>query len=198
MALAQLWAAGVPWDEDLPPVRACPDAERRLLSEQLESGWHCVPTSSMGRLFDAVSALIGVRQVIDYEAQAAIELEGLSRHSTDDTAAYAFATTEQAPAVIDPAPVITAIVGDLRAGVPAGVIGMRFHRTVAALTARIAAAEPMTRTIALTGGVMQNALLLRLTLQALRGSGCDVLTHRRVPPNDGGIALGQLLVGNAQ
>lgn len=199
MALAHLWAAGVPWDDDLPPVRACPEAERRLLAAQLDSGLHCVSTSSMGRLFDAVSALIGVRQVVAYEAQAAIELEGLSRDADGGTTTYGFAVhADTVPAVIDPGPVLRDVVADLRSGVAAAVIGARFHRAVAELIACAAAAEPMTRTVALSGGVMQNCLLLRLTLQALGSSGLEVLTHRRVPPNDGGIALGQLLVGNSQ
>lgn len=198
MALAHLWAAGVPWDDDLRPVRACPEAERRLLAAQLSSGLHCVSTSSMGRLFDAVSALIGVRQVVAYEAQAAIELEGLSRDADGGTTTYGFGLhTDTMPAVIDPAPVLRDIVADLRRGVAAAVIGARFHRAVAELIAR-AAAEPMARTVALSGGVMQNCLLLRLTLQALADGELEILTHRRVPPNDGGIALGQLLVGNSQ
>jgi hydrogenase maturation protein HypF len=201
MALAHLWAAGVDWDPDLAPVAACPADERRVLTHQLQTGLGCAPTSSMGRLFDAVSALAGVRQVVDYEAQAAIELEGLSRGVDSAGAGYAFEVDPHAtPAIIDPAPVLRAIVRDYRAGVAAGVIGARFHNAVADLivgVARDAGGTTAARTIALSGGVFQNALLLRLALDGLRRSGFEVMTHRRVPPNDGGIALGQLMVGNS-
>jgi hydrogenase maturation protein HypF len=199
MALSHLWAAGVQWDDDLAPVRACPIEERRALAHQLACGLACVPTSSMGRLFDAVSALVGVRQVVAYEAQAAIELEGLSRDADSGTTRYAFdVDASAAPAVIDPAPVLAAIVRDVRADVPASVIGARFHRAVAELIVDLAGAEdPAPQTVALTGGVFQNALLLRLSRNGLVAKGFDVITHRHVPPNDGGIALGQLLVGNA-
>jgi hydrogenase maturation protein HypF len=203
MALSHLWAAGLPWDDDLPPVRACPDDERRALAHQLTTGAGCVATSSMGRLFDAVSALIGVRQTVAYEAQAAIELEGISRHTTAGARRYAFEfDADAAPVTIDPAPVLTAIIGDLRAGVTPAVIGARFHRAVAELIVELArelvAANGCTgQPVALSGGVFQNLLLLRLTLAGLREQGIRVITHRRVPPNDGGIALGQLLVGNA-
>jgi hydrogenase maturation protein HypF len=199
MALAHLWAAGVPWDDDLAPVQACPDDERRVLMRQLETGVSCAPTSSMGRLFDAVSALVGVRQVVAYEAQAAIELEGLARHTDAGPRTYAFAIDRsQSPADIDPTPVLTAIVSDLRAKVPAPVIGARFHRAIADLIVDLAEAESAgIHTVALSGGVFQNALLLRLARDGLRGRDFEVITHRLVPPNDGGIALGQLLVGNA-
>ena len=199
MALAHLWAAGLPWDPDLPPVKACPTDERRVLRHQLETGLTCAPTSSMGRLFDAVSALVGVRQTVAYEAQAAIELEGLSRNADGGATDYAFdIDTAQLPAVIDAAPVLAAIIRDLRAGERAGAIGARFHRAVAQLIVDLAvSAAPETQTVALSGGVFQNALLLRLALKGLHNKGFQVITHRQVPPNDGGIALGQLLVGNS-
>jgi hydrogenase maturation protein HypF len=199
MALAHLWAAGLPWDEDLLPVRACPADERRALALQLGNGVGCVPTSSMGRLFDAVSALVGVRQVAAYEAQAAIELEGLSRAADPGARSYSFTIESRQPsAIVDPAPVLAAIIADLRAGASPAAIGVRFHRAVAALVVELAALdEAGDRTVALSGGVFQNALLLHLTLKGLRTKGFHVITHRRVPPNDGGLALGQLLVGNA-
>ncbi len=199
MALTHLWAAGLPWDPELPPVEACPDDERRALSHQLETGLGCVPTSSMGRLFDAVSALAGVRQLVGYEAQAAIELEGLARGTDCGEKAYTFdVDLEEAPAVIDPAPLLTAVIDDLRTGVAASVIGARFHFAVAELIINLASVWGSDMpTIALSGGVFQNTLLLHLTLSGLRARGFEVITHSRVPPNDGGIALGQLLVGNS-
>ncbi len=199
MALSHLWAAGLDWDGALPPVRACPGDERRILLHQLETGLGCAPTSSMGRLFDAVSSLVGVRQTVAYEAQAAIELEGISRDRDAGGATYSFDVDDgQSPAVIDPAPVIAAVVADIRAGVAQGVIGAKFHRAVADLVVDLAAIEDTGgQPIALSGGVFQNVLLLRLVLDGLRAKGYRVITHRLVPPNDGGIALGQLLVGTA-
>ncbi|ULE32960.1 carbamoyltransferase HypF [Mycobacterium sp. IDR2000157661] len=198
MALAHLWAAGIDWAHDLPPVSACPPAERTALAHALETGFGCAPTSSMGRLFDAVSALSGVRQVVDYEAQAAIELEALSRDVDCGADAYAFEVALGDPTTIDPAPVLLAVIRDRRAGVPAGVIGARFHRAVADLIVDLAVAQREAgRTVALSGGVFQNAMLLQLTLTGLREQGIEAISHRVVPPNDGGIALGQLLVGNS-
>ncbi|WP_006241931.1 carbamoyltransferase HypF [Mycolicibacterium tusciae] len=198
MALAHLWAAGIAWDADLPPVDTCPLEERTALARQLETGFGCIPTSSMGRLFDAISALAGVRQVVAYEAQAAIELEGLSRGVDGGASAYAFGVVRDGDTlVIDPAAVIHAVVRDRRAGVAAGVVGARFHRAVADVVVDLAvtAGDP-SQTVALSGGVFQNGLLLELTVKRLRARGFHVITHRVVPPNDGGIALGQLLVGN--
>jgi hydrogenase maturation protein HypF len=195
MALAHLWAAGIAWDPDLPPVAACPPDECRALAHQLETGMGCAATSSMGRLFDAVAAIVGVRQVVAYEAQAAIEFEGLSRGVACGGDAYTFGVEH---GVIDPAPVLEAVIADQRAGVPTGAIGARFHRAVADVIVQIACDEPdMSPTVALSGGVFQNVLLLQLALEGLHNNGFHVITHRSVPPNDGGIALGQLLVGNS-
>jgi hydrogenase maturation protein HypF len=199
MALAHLWAAEIPWEPDLPPVAACPADEQRVLRHQLETGLGCAPTSSIGRLFDAVSALAGVRQVVAYEAQAAIELEGLARGVGGGATVYAFDVDRSGqPALIDPTPVVRAVVRDQRQGVSAAVIGARFHCAVADLIVDLARAErDASQTVALSGGVFQNALLLGLSLKGLQNEGFHVITHRRVPPNDGGIALGQLLVGNS-
>ncbi|MBY0442599.1 MAG: carbamoyltransferase HypF [Mycobacteriaceae bacterium] len=204
MALAQLWAAGLRWDTDLAPTAACPPDERRVLAHQFETGVGCVPTSSMGRLFDAVSALIGVRQVVTYEAQAAIELEGLSRGVACGARKYLFdvggdtGVGGSAPIIVDPAPLLMAIIDDLRAGISAQVIGARFHHAIAGLVVELAERVAVSATtVVLSGGVFQNVLLLQITRKNLQSKGFKVLTHRYVPPNDGGIALGQIMVGNA-
>ncbi|MEU9111515.1 carbamoyltransferase HypF [Streptomyces sp. NPDC048483] len=201
MALAQLHAAGIDWATDLPPVAACPPDERRLLAQQLRRGLNCVPTSSMGRLFDAVSSLAGVCHRAGYEAQAAVELEAAALTAEDDHGpGYAFAldvTTPAAPVVADPAPVLAAVVADLRTGTAPALIAARFHTAVASLVRRCCAlARERTGldTVALTGGVFANTLLATTTARLLRQDGLTVLCHRRVPPNDGGLALGQLVV----
>lgn len=202
-ALAHLWAAGVAWDEALPPVAACPPVERGILLRQLESGFQTVPTSSMGRLFDAVAALVGVRQQVTYEAQAAIEFEAYVTAAQDQVAAlapsnlYTFAMRPTQPPQIDPTPVIRAVVADLRRGTPLPVIATRFHLAVAALITDLAeqwrTAQGLT-SVALSGGVFQNVQLLRLTVDRLQTAGFTALVHHRVPPNDGGLALGQAIV----
>ncbi|SNT04523.1 carbamoyltransferase HypF [Rhodococcoides kyotonense] len=189
MALAHLHAAGVPWTEDLPCVAACPPPERRVLLHQLQTGLGCVPTSSMGRLFDAVASIAGVRQTVDYEAQAAIELEALSRHIPCD--GYRFGSD------LDPGPVIRAIVDDVYAGVAPAIIGARFHRAVANLVGAVASdlrAMFGDMPVVLTGGVFQNPTVLSLCTEALRDF--TVLTPRLLPVNDGALAFGQVLVGS--
>lgn len=205
MALAHLFAAGIEWDEGIAAVRACPPAERAILARQLATGTGCVPTSSMGRLFDAVSSLAGVRHVADFEAQAAIELEGLSRGTDPGAVRYRFAISpgarddaEGPVAELDPGPVLAAVVSDACRGVPTAVIGARFHEAVAHLVLELAIEFATgTTPIALSGGVFQNALLLARSRRLLEDNNFQVLCHRRLPPNDGGLAFGQLLVAGS-
>ena len=198
MALSQLWMADIDWAPDLAPVAAATDDELRLTRSQLESGVGCVPCSSMGRLFDAVSSLLGVRHRIDYEGQAAIELEALAE-SASATASLptlpALPLTVRADGVIDPATMVQTLVSALRAGTPPALLAASFHRAVADAVAKAVrlVAGPV-RLVGLTGGVFQNVLLLRACRERLRLAGFEVLTHHTVPPNDGGLALGQAAV----
>ena len=199
MALTHLAAAGVEWRPGLPPVDACPPAELGVLSHQLDTGFGCVATSSMGRLFDAVSSLAGIRHVADYEAQAAIELEGLAR-GVDPDSPYLFALRHTADGglIADAAPVVRAIVADLDRQVSRSMIAARFHAGVATLVRTLvqrASADTGLRTVVLGGGVFANALLLSTTRRLLHDDGFAVKWPRQLPPNDGGLALGQVLVG---
>lgn len=198
-ALAHLWAAGIEWSDDLAPVRATDATELKALERQLERGIHCVPTSSMGRLFDAVSSLLGVRHQVSYEAQAAIELETQAEDHLTARRAYRFGRSDDA-GVIEAGPVLKAIVNDLRAGIGPGPIAAGFHVAVATLVGELATEVAIPSGVtraALSGGVFQNVLLLRLARAELAGRGFEVLTHRIVPPNDGGLALGQAVVASA-
>ncbi|WP_328535375.1 carbamoyltransferase HypF [Streptomyces sp. NBC_00344] len=206
MALACLHSAGVRWDDRLPPVRACPARERDVLAHQFDTGFGCVPTSSMGRLFDAVASLTDVRHEVQYEAQAAVELEGLARSGRlldtgRDTYSFAVSrSAEEEPFIADPGPVIRAVVSDVLAGTSKQLIAARFHAAVAALVvdlAELCREGSSLDVVALGGGVFQNAVLLEAAQGALSRRGFTVLRPRLLPPNDGGIAFGQLLIAAA-
>ncbi|HMP60649.1 MAG TPA: carbamoyltransferase HypF [Gemmatales bacterium] len=201
-ALAHLWAAGLAWDDDLPCVRAATEQERRHLLWQLERQVGCVPTSSMGRLFDAAAAMLGVCAVSTYEAQAAMELEAMAELGPDATRAldefgcrFAVQTSADNPIQLDPGPLWAGLRAGLRAGVPVPTLAGCFHLAVANAIGEVAEhglQRISTSTIGLTGGVFQNAKLAALVQTQFRARGWRVLTHRQVPPNDGGLALGQL------
>ncbi len=199
MALAHLAASGIEWRPDLPPVAACPSHELDVLAHQVATGFGCAPTSSLGRLFDAVASLAGIRHVVDYEAQAAIELEGLARSAFTGTDGYTFGLAPEAGSaaiVVDVSPVIRAIVTDVRTGTAAAVIGARFHAAVVDLVCDLAdrvRRQSGLTTVVLAGGVFANALLLTNVRRRLQATGFTVLCPRALPPNDGGLALGQVL-----
>jgi hydrogenase maturation protein HypF len=199
MALAHLARAFGGWDPALPPVAAASDEERRIIARQIERGVNAPPTSSVGRLFDAVASLLGVRHRARYEAQAAIELEALA--APGDHGGYPVQLETGEPAVIDPAPVIRGIVRDLERGVARSIIAARFHVTVVSIILRVCE-RLHDRTglgrVVLSGGVFQNVRLLADARRALAGAGFEVFCHQLVPPNDGGIALGQAAVAHAR
>jgi hydrogenase maturation protein HypF len=156
-------------------------------------------TSSAGRLFDAVAAVLGVRDDISYEGQAAIELEQLA--DAGKTGAYRASVQAGAPFGVSGADLMGAALSDLAAGVPREVVAARFHNGVAALIADgclLSRERHGLSTVALSGGVFQNLLLLRGTVTRLEAHGFTVLTHSRVPCNDGGISLGQAVIAAAQ
>ncbi|MFF9912739.1 carbamoyltransferase HypF [Streptomyces sp. NPDC013457] len=202
MALAHLLAAGLAADPGLPCTRACPPGELSVLIRQLTRGLNCVPTSSMGRLFDAVSSLAGICHHAGYEAQAAIELEAAALRETAaaEDGRYVFRSGPRRPGeplAADPAPLLAAVVADVLGGTPAAVVAARFHHAVARWVRTVCAAarsETGVETVALTGGVFANVVLSSACARGLREDGFTVLRHRRIPPNDGGLALGQLVV----
>ena len=193
MALAWLEHAGLEWAEDLPPVRQDP-LELSVLRHQLQSGLNAPPTSSMGRLFDAISALAGVRQQVNYEAQAAIELEALA--DPDEVGVYPLEISDE---VIDPTPLIQAAVMDLRRGLPVGKIAARFHNGLAGMVLQVCQrlrAHFGVTEVVLSGGVWQNMTLLTRAEALLGRAGFAVYVHRQVPANDGGLALGQAMIAD--
>jgi hydrogenase maturation protein HypF len=196
MALAHLWRAGLEWDPDLPSTVALCADERTVLRSQLEHNINCPLTSSMGRLFDAASALIGVRQTATYEGQAAIELEACA--DLQENGAYDFGIEGD---ILDPAPMWRAMLADWQAGVSIPVMSARFHNGLAVLAGQIC--ERLRESagvdvVALSGGVWQNRLLLEKTLSNLTQNRFHVLYHHQVPTNDGGVAIGQAMVAAYQ
>jgi len=157
-------------------------------------------TSSVGRLFDAVACFAGVRADVTYEAQAAMELEVLSRPYLSQAGPFPFALDErQDGADIRLGELIAAVIDCARRGGPAGLIGARFHETVSAIalaTCQRIRERTGLNEVALSGGVWQNQVLLGLASAELARAGFVVYFHRHTPANDGGLALGQAAVAN--
>lgn len=165
------------------------------VASMVRSGVNAPLTSSVGRLFDAVAAIVGVRDEVTYEGQAAIELE--QAVDLTESGSYPVAISADGPFLVDTGPIVRGVADDVRAGVAAPTVAGRFHNAVVDLmvaAARRARETTGLATVALSGGVFQNALLLARAVPALSGCGFEVLTHRRFPANDGGISLGQAVV----
>lgn len=177
------------------------DGEEAILLAMVARRINTPLTSSMGRLFDAVAALAGVRDDALYEGQAAIELEALAVPSAEGTYAFGQADGAEAALVVDSAPVLAAVLDDLAAGVPVAVIATRFHRAVVSTIvdgcARLAPQLGVTQ-VALAGGVFMNRLIVSGVVRGLEAAGLTPLLHKRLPANDGGVAFGQAVVAAAR
>jgi hydrogenase maturation protein HypF len=190
-------------DHGLPVMGEADDMEIEIIKRQIERRINSPLSSSMGRLFDAISALLGIRGEIDYEGQAAVELE-MAAYEEE----YAYAqesypyriVEENGIRIVQLGDLLSAVIEDLHQGISKGRISVKFHNTVAQMINEmchlIADETPMVSGVALSGGVFQNRLLLRKTVSLLESSGFQVFTHRQVPCNDGGISLGQAVIAN--
>ncbi|MGI8732033.1 MAG: carbamoyltransferase HypF [Pyrinomonadaceae bacterium] len=183
---------------DLPFVEELKQRGWPVLRGMIATGTNSPLTSSMGRLFDAVSSLLGVRALVNYEGQAAIEMESMTDRNADG--AYEF-TIDETGKLVKAETVIRQAIADLLDGVPASTVSARFHRAIVGLIVevveRIRDERKLSR-VTLSGGVFQNMFLLEEVSARLRTRGFQVFTHARVPTNDGGISLGQAAVANAR
>jgi hydrogenase maturation protein HypF len=204
MAFAALLGAGLDV-ESAAELSGANEQEARVLARMMERGINAPLTSSLGRLFDAVAAVVLGRREVDYEAQAAIELEGIAVDEPDDEPGYSMELVggdwvRREPVQISVASMWREIVSDLQTGVSKARIAAQFHAGVAA---GFVQAAVLTRTatgvnrVALTGGCMHNRRLARLLRVKLEAEGFEVFQHRRVSPGDGGLSYGQVVVAAA-
>ncbi len=194
-ALSLMKEAGIEWSENLNCVSFCTETERKILAKQLENNLNIIPTSSFGRLFDAVASIADVRQKITYEAQAAIEFEALIDEKIQDF--YIFNVTDGDILKINWKNLICEVVKDVSAKVPIPVISAKFHNAAANLILDLSLKmreKFSLNKVALSGGCFQNVALLQRTVSLLDKNDFEVFTHEKVPPNDGGLALGQAVL----
>jgi hydrogenase maturation protein HypF len=206
MSISYLILAGE--EESLADFRKLPEEFAEFLSQvgerkvdtirqMVKKGINSPLASSMGRLFDAVSSLLGICQHNTYEGQSACELEAISEDCDDF---YEFELEGDNPIIINPMPIIKGILEDLRNGQSKEYIASRFHRSLVEMLVRICHIIRQRygiEKVALSGGVFQNALLLSKSLKRLREEGFIPLAHSKVPTNDGGISLGQVVIARA-
>jgi hydrogenase maturation protein HypF len=197
MALSYLHAAFGDNFQDLalPLLKQIEAQKINIIVDMMEKGVNCPQTSSLGRLFDAVAAIVGIRQRVNFEGQAAMELEMLAEDHSD--AIYDIQWTAQVPIKILPQTIIHGVVQDIQNSMSPAEISAKFHQTLIVLFSEICAAirsrYDLNRVV-LSGGCFQNSLLLRGLIGRLEGRHFEVFAHRQVPANDGGIALGQAII----
>jgi hydrogenase maturation protein HypF len=180
--------------DDLAPVRSFAEHELSALRQMLLKKINAPVTSSAGRIFDAVASIAGVRQITNFEGQGAMELEfALESFHTDETyPAHLGEGDRQSAIIVDWRPMTLGVINDVRRGVPAGIVSAKFHNTMAENIVAVARRAGEER-VALSGGCFQNKYLTELAIRRLRDEGFRPYWHQRIPPNDGGIALGQIV-----
>jgi hydrogenase maturation protein HypF len=196
IAAAYLWKNGFDWSDEFPSIRSFSNDEKSVLLMQLEKNINCPVTSSMGRLFDAVASLAGIRHNVNYEAQAAIEMENVINPKQEG--AYHFGLQGEQVVI---APLLKELILDIQNKVPKSDISAKFHNGVRLMVMKVSnsiSLETGCRTIAFSGGVWQNKFLFGHVVADLEKAGYTVLVHNQVPTNDGGLALGQALIANFQ
>jgi hydrogenase maturation protein HypF len=185
---------------DLPSLSEIPAEEREIITAQIANRINTPLTSSCGRLFDAIAALLGICRTITFEGQAAIALEMVAAPAGPATP-YPFSVDKaEGRFQVRLGELIGAIINDAVQGVGVPEIALRFHHTVAHVIRRVSlllSEETGIKTVVLSGGCFQNRLLAELAVSLLTASGLRCVTHRQVPCNDGGIALGQAVVAHA-
>jgi hydrogenase maturation protein HypF len=192
--LFEIWGDDALGRADLPPVRDFPKDQLRIVRKMLAKGINAPVTSSAGRLFDAVASLTGLRQRVSFEGQAAMELEFAAEAAMNDF--YPFEVRDGRPLIVDWGPTIEAIAGDVARGRLTGDISAKFHNTLAEIVRAVALRIGEAKII-LTGGCFQNRMLTEACLKRLLDAGFRPYWHQRVPPNDGGISLGQVVAAAA-
>jgi hydrogenase maturation protein HypF len=206
IALAWLFQLDIEWDDNLHPIiftnsqQPIVKQSLEILHRQLKSGINTPKTSSIGRLFDAISSLVGLRHMINYEAQAAIELESVADSVEESSYSFkidAFKYPENDCLELNPEPVFHGILNDLRKSEPTSIISARFHNGLANAvyqTCKKIRDQYNVNEVILSGGVWQNITLLMKTMKKLDKSNFNVFIHNQVPTNDGGLALGQAAI----
>lgn len=196
MALSVLREAEIGWTEDLACVSHCSENEQKVLLKQFQNNLNVVQTSSFGRLFDAIASIADIRHKATYEAQAAIEFEAILDENV--TESYQFEINKNE---IDYRNLVREVVRDVRASVAKSIISAKFHNAAADLILHLSLKYRKSfnlNKIALSGGCFQNVALLKRATKLLIKNDFDVLMHKLVPPNDGGLALGQAVIAARQ
>jgi hydrogenase maturation protein HypF len=188
--LYEIWGDNVISDRRLAPIANFSDNELAVIGQMLTKGINSPLTSSAGRFFDAVASIVGLRQRVTFEGQAATELEYAIQPDIDDL--YPFEITDGSPFIVDWGPMIAEILLDLQKGDSAAIVSAKSHNTLTEIIVAVArkVGEPR---VLLTGGCFQNRFLIERSVRRLSEAGFQPYWHQRVPTNDGGIALGQIV-----